>query len=216
MPPKPKYTKEELLSVALDLTRENGIDAVVARNLGQVLNVSPSTVFTHFDTVEDIRMAVIEQARSMYNEYVEDGLNMTPPLKGFGMQYVRFAKEEPRLFMLLFMQKQDHIRFADFIVDEGHYERILLAAEDNFSINREQAEFLYHNLFTYAHGIATMLATGACDFSMDEISQMLGLGCRSFMIGMKLERDVREGMMPAIGKVPEGMPEDYFALRLKK
>ena len=34
MPPKPKYTKEELIKVALELTRESGIDAVVARNLG--------------------------------------------------------------------------------------------------------------------------------------------------------------------------------------
>ena len=42
MPPKPKYTKEELIKVALELTRESGIDAVVARNLGNKLSVAPS------------------------------------------------------------------------------------------------------------------------------------------------------------------------------
>ena len=47
MPPKPKFTKEELIKVALELTREGGIDSVVARNLGKKLNTAPSTIFTH-------------------------------------------------------------------------------------------------------------------------------------------------------------------------
>ena len=96
MPPKPKYTKEELIEAALELTRETGMDAVVARNLGSKLQVSPSTIFTHFGTVEEIRHAVLEAARVLYNEYVEEGLRMNPPLKGFGMQYIRFAMEEPK------------------------------------------------------------------------------------------------------------------------
>ena len=58
MPPKPKYKKEELIEVALKLTRESGIDAVVARNLGKKLGVAPSTIFTHFESVEEIRHAV--------------------------------------------------------------------------------------------------------------------------------------------------------------
>ena len=70
MPPKPKFTKEELIKVALELTREGGIDSVVARNLGKKLNTAPSTIFTHFDSVEEIRKAVVEASRKLYNAYV--------------------------------------------------------------------------------------------------------------------------------------------------
>lgn len=210
MPPKPKYTKEELIKVALELTRESGIDAVVARNLGNKLSVAPSTIFTHFESMEEIRQAVLEAARKLYNGYVEEGLRMTPPMKGFGVQYIRFAMEEHNLFSLLFMQKREGFKMVDFIVTEGHYERIIEAAQTDFSLNREQAELLYHIMFTYAHGIATMSATGACSFSLEEIAQMLGMTCRSMLIGMKMPKDEREKTMPQLGGSMQGSVESYM------
>lgn len=210
MPPKPKYTREELIEVALELARECGIDAVVARNLGNKLGVAPSTIFTHFESVEDIRQAVLEAARKLYNGYVEEGLRMTPPMKGFGVQYIRFAMEEHNLFTLLFMQKREDFKMVDFIITEGHYERIIQAAQTDFSLVREQAELLYHNMFTYAHGIAAMSATGVCSFSLEEIAQMLGMTCRSMLIGMKMPRDEREKTMPQIGRPMQGSVESYM------
>ena len=209
MPPRPKFTKEELIQAALELTREGGLEMVVARNLGKKLNTAPSTVFTHFDSVEEIRQAVIEAAREIYNGYVEEGLQMVPPMKGFAVQYIRFAMEESNLYSVLFMNKREGFRYVDFIINEGHYEKIITAAENDFSLNREQAEFVYHNMWAYAHGIAVMSATGVCDFSLEEISQMLGMACRSFLIGMRVSRDEREGMMPKAGGVIPGSIESY-------
>lgn len=209
MPPRPKFTKEELIQAALELTREGGLEMVVARNLGKKLNTAPSTVFTHFDSVEEIRQAVIEAAREIYNGYVEEGLQMVPPMKGFAVQYIRFAMEESNLYSVLFMNKREGFRYVDFIINEGHYEKIITAAENDFSLNREQAEFVYHNMWAYAHGIAVMSATGVCDFSLEEISQMLGMACRSFLIGMRVPRDERESMMPKAGGVIQGSIESY-------
>lgn len=122
---------------------------------------------------------MLEAARKLYNGYVEEGLRMTPPMKGFGVQYIRFAMEEHNLFSLLFMQKRE-------------------------------AELLYHNMFTYAHGIATMSATGACSFSLEEIAQMLGMTCRSMLIGMKMPKDEREKTMPQLGGSMQGSVESYM------
>ena len=62
---------------ALELAREGGLEAIVARNLGKKLDTAPSTIFTHFNSVEDIRQAVIEAARELYNGYVEEGEEIT-------------------------------------------------------------------------------------------------------------------------------------------
>ena len=212
MPPKPKFTKEELVQAALELTREGGLETVVARNLGKKLNTSPSTIFTHFNSVEEIRQAVIEAARELYNGYVEEGLQMVPPMKGFAVQYIRFAMEESNLYSVLFMNKREDFRYVDFIINEGHYEKIISAAENDFCLNRQQAEFVYHNMWAYAHGIAVMSATGVCIFSLEEISRMLGMACRSFLIGMKVPRDEREGMMPKAGAVMPGGIESYVSV----
>ena len=209
MPPKPKFTKEELIQAALELAREGGLEMIVARNLGKKLDTAPSTIFTHFSSVEEIRQAVIESARVIYNGYVEEGLKMVPPMKGFAVQYIRFAMEEPSLYSILFMNRRNDFKYVDFIINEGHYEKIITTAEENFSINREQAEFVYHNMWAYAHGIAVMSATGVCNFSIEEVAQMLGMACRSFLIGMKMPRDERENTMPKIGGIMQGSIETY-------
>lgn len=216
MPPKPKFTREELIQAALELAREGGLEAIVARNLGKKLDTAPSTIFTHFNSVEEIRQAVIEAARELYNGYVEKGLKMVPPMKGFAVQYIRFAMEESNLYSVLFMNKRDGFKYVDFIINEGHYEKVITAAEDNFSLDREQAEFVYHNMWAYAHGIAVMSATGVCKFSLEEISQMLGMACRSFLIGMKVPRDERENTMPKVGGVMQGGIESYVAVDIKQ
>lgn len=212
MPPRPKFTRDELIKGALELAREGGLEAIVARNLGNKMNTAPSTIFTHFSSVEEIRQAVIEAAREIYNGYVEEGLNLVPPMKGFAVQYIRFAMEEPNLYSILFMNRRDDFKYVDFIINEGHYEKVIMAAQKDFSLSREQAEFVYHNMWAYAHGIAVMSATGVCKFLLEEISQMLGMACRSFLIGMKVPRDEREGFIPKAGGIIPGGIESYVTI----
>ena len=212
MPPKPKFTKEVLIQAALELAKEGGLEMIVARNLGKKLDTAPSTIFTHFNSVEEIRQAVIEAAREIYNRYVEEGLRMVPPMKGFAVQYIRFAMEESNLYSILFMNKRADFKYIDFIVDEGHYEAVIVAAEKDFTITREQAEFVYHNMWAYAHGIAVMSATGVCKFSVEEVAQMLGMAYRSFLISMRVPRDERERTIPKIGEVMQGAIESYVAV----
>ncbi len=215
MPPKPKFTKEELIQAAVEITRKDGIEFIVARNLGKKLDTAASTIFTHFNSMDELKNAVIFEARKLYNNYVEEGLKMTPPLKGFGIQYIKFAMDEPNLFEVLFMKKQRSFNYVDFIVDEGHYENVLSSIKTSFGINRQQAEILYHNLWAYAHGIAVMSATGVCSFSIEEIAKMLGMACRSFLIGLKLPFDERENIIPSVEGVINGEFSTYIGENIK-
>ena len=49
MPPKFKFTREEIIQAALDLTRESGIAAVTARGLGAKLGSSVKPIFSLFE-----------------------------------------------------------------------------------------------------------------------------------------------------------------------
>ena len=48
MPPKAKFTREEIVAAALEITREKGIEAVTAREIGKTLNSSARPIFTVF------------------------------------------------------------------------------------------------------------------------------------------------------------------------
>lgn len=40
MPPKPRFTKEEIIAAALNIVSENGLQALTAKSLGNALNAS--------------------------------------------------------------------------------------------------------------------------------------------------------------------------------
>ena len=62
MPPRPKYTKEEIVDAAFELTREKGIDSVVAREVGKRLNTSSSPIFTVWNSMEELKEEVFNRA----------------------------------------------------------------------------------------------------------------------------------------------------------
>lgn len=215
MPPKAKFTKEQIISAALDIIRKNGLEALTARELGNELGSSARPIFTIFNSMDEVASAAITAARALFNRYVEEGLAMTPAFKGFGMQSIRFAMEEPKLFQLLFMRESENLpRYSDMLgmVDE-HYEKVLRIIEDDFDIDSEQSRRLYFHIWAYAHGISALCATKACVFTMDEISEMLGTAFRCFMIGMRLPDDVNVRTMPSKNNI---MPKNHDGYLLKE
>ena len=60
MPPKAKYTREEIVKTAFQMTRENGIESVMARELGKRLGTSSSPIFTAFKNMEELQPLTIK------------------------------------------------------------------------------------------------------------------------------------------------------------
>lgn len=175
MPPKAKFTKELVTKAALELVRERGAEALTARALGNALGSSSCPIFTVFENMEEVRESVIQAAKAVYKEYVNRGLKETPAFKGVGTQYILFAVNEPNLFRLLFMMKQDTIPNFDGIlpmIDES-YEQILASIVTGYEMERASANRLYRHLWIYTHGIAAMCVSKLCSFTSEEISGMM-------------------------------------------
>ncbi|MBQ6531056.1 MAG: TetR/AcrR family transcriptional regulator, partial [Clostridia bacterium] len=103
MPPRTKFTMEEIVEAAVKITRENGIGAVTAREVGATLGVSSRPLFTYFETVDDLKKEVYLYAKNLYGEYIKKGLKMPIPALGVGQQYLIFARKEPQLYKYLFL-----------------------------------------------------------------------------------------------------------------
>ena len=211
MPPKPKFTKEQIVSAALDAVRDGGVEVITAQEMGKRLGTSTHPVFTYFDTVEELRQAATDAAWRLYDERVRQGLSFTPAFKGFAMAYIHFAIEEPSLFRLLFMRKSEATSIAEFLGREGHLDKVLDAVTDTFHISREQALWLYENMWTYAHGIAAMCASEAVSFSDEEIAQKLGVICRGLLMTLHAPADERTAVIPGPDVVMSDSVEGYAA-----
>lgn len=174
MPPKPKFTREEIITAAYRIARSEGMEAVTANSLKTALGTSASPLFTLFPSMEAIRRQVKEQAAAVFADYLRAADQFTPAYKMRGMQMVQFARQEPRLFRLLFMQEEEPMG-----LDSLMEQRIVGFAEDidgiveEFHLPREEAANLFRQLWIHTYGICVLCATGVCTFSDREIMTLL-------------------------------------------
>ena len=105
MAPKNKFTKEEMTAAALRVVRTRGIDGLTAKTMADELGTSTQPIFTGFGSMDGVRQAVYAAAVRVYDGYTNAGLHEKIPFYGVGMQYIRFAREEPELYRLLFLTR---------------------------------------------------------------------------------------------------------------
>lgn len=175
MPPKVKFTKNEIINAAMQIVRKDGLEAVTSRKLSRKLGSSTCPVFTMFENMEEVNSEVIKAAKELYKEYINEGLKQNPAFRGVGMAYIEFAIKEPKLFQLLFMKEQSEpndIEHTLMLIDES-YTDILKSVKEPYDLEEEEAKKLYWHLFIYTHGIASLCATKVCTFTNIEIQSMM-------------------------------------------
>ena len=176
MPPKPKFTKEEIVAAALELVSEKGIEALTARELGARLGSSARPIFTVFNSMEEVQEEVRAAALKRFESYAEKAMHYTPVFKQVGMQMILFATEEPKLYQLVYMSENAGV--TDF---EGIAQRLGDVAQlcvdviqRDYGLSEKDSKALFEHVWIYTFGIGALCATGMCRFSQEEIIQMLG------------------------------------------
>ena len=176
MPPKPKFTKEEIVSAALELVSERGIEALTARELGARLGSSARPIFTVFNSMEEVQEEVRAAALKRFESYAEKAMDYTPVFKQVGMQMILFAIEEPKLYQLVYMSENAGATDFEGIVEQlGDVAQLCVdVIQRDYGLSESDAKTLFEHVWIYTFGIGALCATGMCRFSQEEIVQMLG------------------------------------------
>ena len=176
MPPKPKFTKEEIVAAALELVSEKGIEALTARELGVRLGSSARPIFTVFNSMEEVQVEVRAAALKRFESYAEKAMHYTPVFKQVGMQMILFAMEEPKLYQLVYMSENAGATDFEGIVDRlGDVAQLCVdVIQRDYSLSEKDAQALFEHVWIYTFGIGALCATGMCRFSQEEIIRMLG------------------------------------------
>lgn len=177
MPPKAKYTRQEIAAAALEIIKEDGVSALTARALGKRLGSSASPVFTVFQSMEEVKWAARELALKEFEAYTADFPDYSPAFKRIGMQMVSYAIHEPELFKLLFMQEYpERQSFDSAIANLGSMSDTCTALiRRDYAMTEAQARLLFEQMWIYTFGIGALCAMKVCDFTEAEIAERLGL-----------------------------------------
>ncbi|MBR3148697.1 MAG: TetR/AcrR family transcriptional regulator [Eubacterium sp.] len=172
MPPKVKFTKDEIIEAAVNITRKSGINAVTAREVGASLGVSSRPLFTYFDTVDELKREVYHYAKRLYKECVENGLRMPIPALGVGQQYIRFAKEEPELYKYIFLNPPAGVKGGVMAELKISQDLVRESIMNKYNMDAATADKFFRDLWLVAYSITTLIVTGECPYNDDEISAL--------------------------------------------
>ena len=187
MPPKAKFTKEQITKAALGVVSEKGAQALTAKELGAALGTSTTPIFTVFNSMQEVQDAVMLAAMERFEEYAHKAAHIKPVFKQVGMQMILFAKEEPKLYQLIFMSSISEAQtFDDIYAHLGSVaDECLDVLQKDYDLSKDSAKTLFEHVWIHTFGIGALCATGMCDFSHEQIAEMLTQDFSAMMMLMK-------------------------------
>ena len=174
MPAKARITKEMIIDAAFAIAREAGAGSINARAVSERLHCSTQPVMYHFATIEALKRTVYAKADGYHSEYL---MSMKKPPNGaalgIGMNYIRFAIEEPHLFRFLFQSDYFNGKTLLELIDAEALTPVLSAMQNALGISMEQTKKVFLTVFLFAHGYASIIANNSLQYDEELIHSQL-------------------------------------------
>lgn len=184
--PKAKITKDMIVDAAFALTRERGIEKVNARTVAQKLGCSTQPVMYHFATIAEIKRAVYEKADWFHTEYL---LNIREaqegPLLGIGLNYIRFAMEEPNLFRFLFQSGSAVEGSLPEMIDSEALVPVLAAMQGAMGLEMAQVKEVFLTIALFTHGYASIIANNSLEYKEGTVAVHLERAYRGAVLAVQ-------------------------------
>lgn len=186
MPPKFKITREMIVEAGFCLVRESGLESVNARNIAARLGCSTQPVLYSFKTVDEIKRAIYEKADRFHTEYLMNVQDENVLLR-MGLNYIRFAIEEPNLFCFLFQSGYAREQSLSELTDSVELTPVLEMMSSAMGRSIEQTREIFVTLSLFAHGCASIIANNALEYDETFVAKYLDRTYRGAVLAIEEE-----------------------------
>ena len=164
MPPKVRITREQIVNAAVEIVREGGLENLNARAVAQKLDCSTQPVLYGFATMEELKRAAYSRADRIHTEYLMDTPPRCDPILGIGLNYIRFAVEEPRLFRFLFQSGYAAENDLSEMIDSEELKPVLAAMQEGVGMDMRRTKEVFLIVALFTHGYASIIANNALEY----------------------------------------------------
>ena len=166
MPAIKELSKEHIVKVAVKMVNETGWDSVNARSLAKKLNVPTKPLYRIYNNMDEIKEDIYKEISRQYDEFINSRIDNKKALITLCIAYVEFAQEYKNLFISLFLSNNLKWKSFENVLDEKWNQSTIINLVNKHGYSFEEAKNLFMNLWLYANGLATLIATN--DLVIDE------------------------------------------------
>ena len=157
MPPKIKYTKNEVIEAAVSIVDENGLSSLTARRVADKLGASTGPVYHHFATMDGLALEVIRRTQSSLLEYASRPYTERVFLN-MGTGIAMFACEHRLLYRALMLEGDSYSDVVREFLDT--LESQLIKDSRFVSLSESERHVLLRKMWTFTHGLASLICVG--------------------------------------------------------
>ncbi len=173
MPPKAKITKDMIINAAVEVAKQSGHEKINARTVSEQLNCSTQPVMYHFSTIDAMKREAYAQVDHLHTEYLMTGSPEQDPILGIGLNYIRFAVEEPQLFRFLFQSGYAEENSLLEMIDSEELIPVLAAMQEGAGLSMEKTKQVFLTVALFAHGYASIIANNGLEYDEELIAKHL-------------------------------------------
>ncbi len=165
MPPKTRITKDMIINAAIEIAKQSGYESINARTVSEQLHCSTQPVMYHFSTIDALKRASYAQVDHLHSKYLMTMIPEQDPILGIGLNYIRFAVEEPRLFRFLFQSGYAKENDLLDMIDSEELRPVIAAVRENAGLDPKQVKEVFLTVALFAHGYASILANNSMEYN---------------------------------------------------
>ncbi len=173
MPPKTRVTTEMIVDAAVEVVRRSGFESINARTVSGQLNCSTQPVMYHFSTIDSLKRAAYRRTDRLHSEYMMNTPPGQDPILGIGLNYIRFAVEEPQLFRFLFQSGYAEENSLLEMVDSEELAPVLEAMREGAGLSPRKTRDVFITVAMFAHGYASIIANNHLEYDEKLIAEQL-------------------------------------------
>lgn len=187
MPPKTRVTESMIVDATIEIVRQSGFENIKARTVSEHLRCSTQPVMYHFSTIDNLKRAAYRHADQLHTKYLLNPLPGQDPILGIGLNYIRFAVEEPQLFRFLFQSGYAAENSLLEMVDSEELLPVLAAMREEAGLSLEQTKGVFITVALFAHGYASIIANTHLEFDEKLIAAHLERAWNGAVLAAKQE-----------------------------
>ena len=188
MPPIRRFEKEDIINTAYLIAQKEGLNSINARRIAKEMNSSIQPIFHNFSTMEELKKKVYEKIYETYKSYMLSGIDDENAYKNTGLSYIKFAKDYPEFFKIIFMQKTN-LNAKGFVMADSMGDEIIKAGQKSTGLSFEEQKNFHVKVWIFTHGIACLVATNTVSFSDNDIDKLLKDTVYELVIGYKIKEE---------------------------
>lgn len=170
---KELITKDKILETAFELARVDGIESVTARKLAAQIGCSTQPIFRVYANMNELYTEIYERAIDSFGDYYENfKSDVNTPFIHLGLAYINYAKEERRLFQLLFQSESRGERSLYELLN-GKVGAVSKEINRAVAAGCKNPSGLFMKMWIFIHGCACMVLTGDYDLTEEETVELL-------------------------------------------